>query len=332
MNLLVNLPTPYHRAPALQPIWQKLEPLGPVRFRAHDASEAMAPDLRWAEAVLMWSWPAPTPETLADAPQLRFSGHIDVRQSSARALLDRGVAVSLVKRCWSPAVAEFALALMLATLRRTSTHHAAMRQGEETWLGVSDLPVQSPDERQLTGRVVGLVGFGAIGRRLAELLQPFHVQLLVHDPFVRAEAVAAAGARAVAIEEMVRESDFVVLAAAANAGTHHLIGSREIRALRPGAILVNTARAALVDQAALTERLRQGDLYAALDVYDQEPLPKDSPLRQLPNAYLTPHRAGGILESVQRAAQMLVDDVTAFATNQPRHYALTRDLLPALDD
>ena len=332
MHILVNLPATYHQAPALRPIWRRLKPLGPVRFRAHETHEQMAPDLRWAEAVLMWSWPAPTAASLDGAPKLRFSGHIDVRQSSARALLDRGLAVSLVKRCWSPAVAELALTLMLGALRRTSTHHAAMWAGKEVWLGVNDLPRQNPDERQLTGRTVGVVGFGAIGRRLAELLQPFHVTLLVHDPFVPAEALQPAGAEAVTIAQLVRRADVVVLAAAANAGTRHLMGAKEIRALRPGAVLVNTARAALVDEAALIERLQKGDLYAALDVFDQEPLSKRSPLRKLPNVYLTPHRAGGVLESVQRAAQMLVGDVTAFAADQPRQYPLTPDMLPMLDD
>ena len=133
------------------------------------------------------------------------------------------------------------------------------------------------------------------------------------------------------ISDLVRESEVVVLAAAANAGTLHLIGSPEIEAMRPGTVLVNTARAALVDQEALVRRLQQGDISAALDVFDQEPLPVDSPLRKLPNAYLTPHRGGGILESVQRAAQMLVDELAAFASGRPRAHALTPEMLVSLD-
>ena len=332
MNILVNLPEAYYRAPAMRPIWRKLRPLGPVRFRSHNTPEPMARDLAWAEAVLMWSWPPPTRESLVGAPKLRFSGHIDLRRYSAEAMFERGIEISVVKRCWSPAVSELALALILACLRRTSSHHAAMWRGQETWLGVGDLPGQTNNERQLTGRTVGIVGFGAIGRRLAELLAPFHVSLLVHDPFVPPAALEAAGARSVSLLQMMRASDVVVLAAAANSGSKHLIGRKEIAALPRNAVFVNTARAALVDQTALLGRLKKGDLYAALDVFDREPLPKNSPLRRLPNLYMTPHRAGGIVESVQRAATMLVDELTAFSKSQPRRHALTPEMVSSLDD
>lgn len=331
MNILVNLPETYHDAPALRPIWRELKSLGKVRHRSHNRPDEIAPDLAWAEAVLMWSWPPPTAESLAQAPRLRFSGHIDLTQGSGKALLDRRIAVSVVKKCWSPAVSELALALILASLRRTSNHHAKMWRGEESWLGVTDLPIQSNNERQLEGRVVGIVGFGAIGRRLAELLAPFRVQLLVHDPFVAPASMVVARAEPVSIAQMVRTAEIIVLAAAANPGTRHLLGAKEIRALRKNAILVNTARAALVNEKALIARLRKGDLYAALDVFDTEPLAKDSPLRKLPNAYLTPHRAGGVLESVQRAARMLVDELKAFAADQPRKFALTREMISSLD-
>jgi phosphoglycerate dehydrogenase-like enzyme len=247
-------------------------------------------------------------------------------------LFDRGVAVSVVKKCWSPAVSELALALILAALRRTSNHHVAMWQGKEKWLGVADLPIQDPRERQLTGRTVGIVGFGAIGRRLAEFLAPFQVKLLVHDPFVPTEAIGRMGGEPVSIAQMVRKADVVVLAAAANAGTKHLFGAKEIRAMRAGAVLVNTARAALVDEKALIKRLQAGDFYATLDVFDAEPLPKNSPLRRLPNAYLTPHRAGGVLESVQRAARMLVQEVIAFAEDRPRAHALSPEMVSSLDE
>lgn len=332
MNILVNLPPTYFTAPAMRPIWRRLRPLGPVRFRSHDKHEEIARDLAWAEAVLMWSWPPPTRESLAGAPKLKFSGHIDLRRYSAEAMFERGIEVSVVKRCWSPAVSELALALVLACLRRTSNHHEAMWRGRETWLGVRDLPTQTNNERQLTGRTVGIVGFGAIGRRLAELLAPFQVKLFVHDPFVSPTTLEAAGAKTMPLLPMMREAEIVVIAAAANAGSKHLISRREIAALRKNAIFVNTARAALVDQNALITRLKKGDLYAALDVFDPEPLPKNSPLRRLPNVYMTPHRAGGVLESVQRAASMLVDEVTAFAAGQPRSHALSPAMVSSLDD
>jgi phosphoglycerate dehydrogenase-like enzyme len=315
----------------MRPIWKGLRPFGAVRFRSHDRQEDIADDMKWAEAVLMWSWPPPTPESLKGAPKLVFSGHIDLTQGSARALLARGVQVSVVKRCWSPAVSEMALALILACLRRTTNHHVAMWRGEEKWLGVKDLPVQDVSERQLAGRTVGIVGFGAIGRRLAEFLAPFNIKLLVHDPYLPSSILAAAKADSCSMAQMCRRADIIVLAAAANSGSAHLLGAKEIRAMRENSILINTARAALVDQDALTARLEKGDMFAALDVFDAEPLPANSPLRKLSNVYLTPHRAGGILESVQRAGQMLVDDFIAFSEGRKRSYTLSPEMINSLD-
>jgi len=96
-------------------------------------------------------------------------------------------------------------------------------------------------------------------------------------------------------------------------------------------VLVNVARAALVDTGALVDRLRRGDLYAAIDVFDKEPLEADSPLRDIPNAFLTPHRAGGILASVQRTVSWLADDLEAHLAGRPRTYALVEAMVPSLD-
>ncbi len=101
--------------------------------------------------------------------------------------------------------------------------------------------------------------------------------------------------------------------------------------MRPNVVLVNVARAVLVDTSALVERLKCGDLFAALDVFDKEPLELDSELRLLPNAYLTPHRAGGIMASVQRILNYLIDDIEAVISERPRQHALMESMLPSLD-
>jgi phosphoglycerate dehydrogenase-like enzyme len=106
----------------------------------------------------------------------------------------------------------------------------------------------------------------------------------------------------------------------------------EIAALRQDAVLVNIGRSMLVDMPALVERLKQGNLIAMLDVFDQEPLEADSILRSLPNTYLTPHRAGGVLESVVRALTWLADDLQAFLDGKPRQYAVTEAMLPSLPE
>lgn len=185
-----------------------------------------------------------------------------------------------------------ALALMLSGLRKLSDYHAAMRNGTEAW--VEQMPGDvDPLERELTGQPVGIVGFGQIGQRLAQLLAPFYPELRIYDPFVPATVAEEYGARQVSLRDLISQSNVVVLCVANTAEARHLIDRDLIDVLRPNAVLVNVGRSMLIDMPALIERLERGDLIAMLDVFDREPLAPDSPLRRLPNAYLTPHRAGG---------------------------------------
>ncbi|MBM4036244.1 MAG: hypothetical protein FJ291_31295, partial [Planctomycetes bacterium] len=163
-RLLVNLPSGVFRCPQLKGVFRRLGRLATLRKRSHDKPEEIAKDLVWADAVIMWAWPTLTREMLAACPRLRFAGHINLTQGIAKAELEHGLVVSEARHGWSPAVAELALGLILCGLRKISDYHAAMRAGTEHW--VSDFPVDiDPAERQLTGRAVGIVGFGGIGRR-----------------------------------------------------------------------------------------------------------------------------------------------------------------------
>ncbi|MBC8103440.1 MAG: hypothetical protein H7Z41_12755 [Cytophagales bacterium] len=331
MHLLVNLPPGFFSASQLVPTFARLDTLAETvtKTSCNNAVEIL-PYLREADAVLMWSWPKLTPALLDQCPRLGFSANLDISQQGARVLLERGIPVSVSRRGFSPAVAEMALTLLLATLRRTSGYHAALWAGTETW--VSRFPEEIPaEERQLTGRRVGIIGFGAIGQRLAELLVPFHCEIAVHDPFLPDGVAERFGVRNGSVDDLVRHSEALVVCAAANAGTRHVLEAGHLEALLPGTVLVNVSRAALVDSDALLARLQRGDLFAALDVFDQEPLPADSPLRVLPNVYLTPHRAGGIWESVVRIVDYLADDLQAFAQGKELRHALAESQISSLD-
>jgi phosphoglycerate dehydrogenase-like enzyme len=223
-----------------------------------------------------------------------------------------------------------ALTLTLSTLRQTSVYHAAMREARETW--IRKFPDDIPgNERELTGRPVGIIGFGAVGRRFAELLAPFKCKVHVYDPYLTREVAQRSNVIPSDLQKLIRSCDVVVLCAASNSGSMHLLGPDEISAFRKEAIFVNVARAALVDTPALLKRLNQQDMYAAIDVFDQEPLEKSSPFRKLPNVFLTPHRAGGILASVERIISMLADDLEAHLNGRPRQYTLTTQMIPSLD-
>lgn len=330
MNILVNLPSDFFSHAGLAEQFERLERLGRVRKTSHNTPAEIREDLGWAEAVLMWSWPVLDAALLDAAPRLKFRGHIDLCRRGAEEALRREVPVVLSRAGFSPAVAEMALALVLNLLRRVSDYHAAMREGRERWVEAfpRDIDVR---ERELTGRTVVLVGLGAVGRRLAELLQPFAVDLLVVDPFVPEGLIEAAGGRRADLTEALALGEVVILCAASNSGTSHLLGRREIAAMRKDTVLVNVARAALVDMEALMERLRRDEIVAALDVFDREPLPAEDPLRRLPNAYLTPHRAGGVMASVRRNISWLVDDLEAWLQGGTVMRPLTAAMLPGLD-
>lgn len=330
INLLINLPPSFHTVPATARVLRRAAALGRVRRRSHNTVAEIRRDLAWADAVLMWSWPALDDALLDGAPRLRFAGQIDVSRAAAETALRRGLAVSTSRRCWAPAVSEMALALILGGLRRVSAYHGAMAAGKERW--VADFPGDiDPRERELTGRSVGIIGFGAVGRRLAELLAPFRCAVRVCDPFVPPAVAAQAGVTLVALPELLRGSEVVVLCAASNTGSRHLLGRRELALLRKDALLVNVARAALVDTDALVRRLERGDLHACIDVFDQEPLARSHPLRRAPNCWLTPHRAGGVLSSVERALGWLIDDLEAHLAGRERSFPLTSAMLPGLD-
>lgn len=330
MNILVNLLPGFFTEPALQPVWERLGRIGTIRRTSHNTPDEIRDDLAWADAVIMWSWPVLDDALLDHAPRLRFLGTLDMSQRGAKAALARRLPVAVSRGGWSPAVAETALGLILNLLRRHSVYHGAMRAAHESW--VKEFPGDiDPLERELTGAAVGIIGFGGVGRRLGELLQPFRPELRVCDPYAPEETLAKAGAHRTDLQTMLGNSEIVVLCAASNPGTRHLLGAPELALLRPNAVLVNVARAALVDTAALVERLRRGDLLAAIDVFDQEPLQADHPLRTLPNAFLTPHRAGGLKASVVRVVGWLVDDLEAHLAGRPLRCALHEAAIPSLD-
>jgi phosphoglycerate dehydrogenase-like enzyme len=330
MNVLVNLRPGFYSLEALAPTWAELASFAQVRRVSCDAMDELSPQIGDADAILTWSWPQWTPEVLAAHPRLAMFAHIDLSQAAARLLFEHGREISISRRGFSPAVAEVALNLILSSLRKTPQHQGAMWSKSESWVRRYPDDID-PDERQLSGRRVGIVGFGGVGQRLGQLLAPFECELAVHDPFLPEAASRKFNAPNLSLRELIARSEVLVLCASANEGSRALLGPEEIEALPPRSVLVNVARAALVDTNALISRLQRGDLYAAIDVFDQEPLPLDSPLRALPNVLLTPHRAGGVVESTVRIVQYLVDDLRAWSEKRERSHALNPAAISTLD-
>jgi D-3-phosphoglycerate dehydrogenase len=257
-----------------------------------------------------------TAELIAASPVLRVIGkhgvgvdNIDVASATAG-----GVVVVNTPTANAVAVAEFTVACMLMLLRPVEAGRHALRSNRF----VCDRPLvaqlASTDlvGGELAARCVGVIGFGTIGRRVTSTLLALGSTLLVHDPYVPAELVVAAGASPASLDELLSRSDAVTVHVAATAATAGLVSARELALMRPHAILVNTSRASVVDESALVDALRERRIRAAaVDVFSDEPPPADHPLLSLDNALCTPHMAGGTVEASLRMANEVVDGVLA---------------------
>ncbi|MBG6120145.1 MULTISPECIES: 2-hydroxyacid dehydrogenase [unclassified Sphingobium] len=209
------------------------------------------------------------------------------------AMRDRGVRLAICPLGSAQAVAEHAVMLMLAVRRGLVQVDRAMRAGRFDSAG------QRLTAHRLAGSMIGLVGMGAIARRLAALLAPFDVTLLYWSRTrLAAEQEAALRLHFVALTDLLGAADIVSLHLPGGAETRHRIGAREIAAMKPGAAIINTARGALIDQDALVAALRAGRLGGAgLDVFDPEPPAPDDPLLALDNVIVTPHCASAQVET-----------------------------------
>lgn len=209
------------------------------------------------------------------------------------AIRERGIPLYVNQGVNAESVAEHTLLLMLACLRRLPTIC------QNTKNGLWNKQAQGVQTAELKGKTVGIVGMGNIAKTLVGLLQPFHVRILYNNIFQEPVAYEAEnGLRFVGMEELLRDSDIVTIHCALTPETENLINADTIRMMKPGAILVNTARGGIVEPLALAEGLRSGRLsYAALDVHAREPLPEDYPLKSVDNVILTPHVAGVTADS-----------------------------------
>jgi phosphoglycerate dehydrogenase-like enzyme len=171
----------------------------------------------------------------------------------------------------------------------------------------------SPAARDLQGATVGLIGWGANARAFAERLARAQARVLVYSAHATEGDISKSGASRVSLGEVLA-ADIVSLHRGLSESTRHCLGAAELAKLRPGTLLINVARGALIEPAALIARLRQGDIFACLDTYEEEPLAASHPLRSLPNVFLTSHIAGGSPDMHSAAAEEVVHKVAAYLT------------------
>lgn len=289
--------------------------------------DAALPD---SDALVVAPWtirflPPFTPERWALAPRLkvisgtfdnRFGHWLDVAEANRR-----GVTVIDTSRSMTPTVAEFALAMTLNALRDILAAVQLVRDGG--WKsGHWDQPEFVSGD--LTGRRIGLAGYGSINRRYAELIAPFHCDVLACDPFVPDEDLARAGIRRVAsLPELAAESEIFVIGIPPTPATQQIISREVIDALPRGAIVVIVTRMAVVEQGALWRRTESGEIRATVDVFDPEPPPVDAAFRTSPFVLPTPHIAGDTFYCHRRCFTTACADALAVLSGKVPTYAVT---------
>ena len=276
-----------------------------------DFAEPTARDALARTEVLITGWGCPrlNAAVLSAAPRLRAIVHAagSVRPLLAPGLWPSGVVVSSAARANAEPVAQFTLAMVLLAHKRAFARARAYAGGQ-VLRGYADLSLGN------AGRTVGVVGASRVGRLVLPLLAAQGFRLLLADPTL---AGAIPGAELTGLDELMARSDLVTLHAPALPQTYRMIDDRRLALMRDGAILVNTARGALVDTEALTRHCADGRIDAVLDVTDPEPLPPSHPLFALPNVLLTPHLAGALGTEVAMLGDFAVAEVERLAGGQP---------------
>ncbi|GHG83872.1 2-hydroxyacid dehydrogenase [Amycolatopsis acidiphila] len=260
--------------------------------------------------------------TLAAAPRLEAIVHAagSLRPVVTAAAFERGIRLSSQAGANALPVAEYTLAMILLELKGVRLAEQVYR-AERDEVDVDKLLAVNGNY----GRRVGIVSASAIGRRVIELLRPFDVDTVVYDPYLSAEAAAELGAARMDLRSLLSTSDLVSLHAPLLPETRGMIGTTELAALRDGAILVNTARGALVDQQALIRELVEGRIRAVIDVTDPEVPEPGSPLWSLDNVVLTPHVAGSRGLELHRIGERAVAEVGRLARGEPLAHEVTRE-------
>jgi phosphoglycerate dehydrogenase-like enzyme len=274
-------------------------------------------------ALTGWRCPKLTPELLAAAPHLALIAHT---AGSVKGLIDasaweRGIVVAHAANLIADAVAEMCILLELLCLRRVHELDRGMRAGKP-WDALREWPGEL-----LRGKKVGLVGCGYVARKHVQLLKAFGCEISVYDPYLSDAAAAELGVRKADLDSIFRDSKVVSNHAPITPETKGLVGKAQLAGLQPGSVFINTARAYTVDYQALLEELRTGRFYAALDVFEKEPLPSDSPFFDLPNVILTPHAAGHSEDSHRAQGQAMVDEIQRFLAGEPLRYQVTKEQL-----
>lgn len=306
---------------------ETLESLGTVVWNQFDRDwsvDEFAAELPDADAVITsWGTPTFTPELLKIAQKLRIVGHAagSVKRLMPQEGFERGIVVVSSAALIADSVAEYTVWAMLS-MQRNLYRYAQVMKVDRGW--------KRPDEdyaHELYYKKVGIVSASMVGRRVIALLQPFNCDIRIFDPYLSDDEAQRLGVRRVTLEEVFRDSDIISIHAPTTPETKRMIGQAHFESIQDEALLVNTARTWVLDEEALIAELRKERFRAVLDVFEQEPLPPDSPVRDLDNVFLTPHISAYTTESRLRLVEGVAEDFRRFFAGEPLRLAVPPERL-----
>ena len=279
--------------------------------------------LQDAEILLTgWGCPELSATVLDRAPRLRLIAHCagTVKEMVTPACWERGLRVITAAEANAVPVVEYTVASILLANKHAFQIREIYRRERRYGLWHHTTPgIGNLNKR------VGVVGASRIGRRVIEALRPFDFSVCVYDPYFSAQEAARLGVEKVELDELLRSSDVVTLHAPSLPETHQMIGARELALIPDGAALINTARGALIDGAALEKELSTGRIRAVIDTTEPETLPADSPLYDLPNVFLTPHIAGASGTEVYRMTELVIEEIGRYLRGEPLQHEVRQE-------
>ena len=263
---------------------------------------------------------------LKRAPGLRLITHAG---GTVKSLINdevwrRNIVISSAAPAIAVGVAETALGLMISTLKRFYWFREDLKKG-----GWKD-PEEIGRVKELYALTIGVVGASNVGRNFIRLLHNFTVKIIVYDPYLSSPEAKRLKVEKAGLAALMKKSDVVSIHAPALPETRHMINAEYLKMMKKGALLINTARGAIVDEQALIKELKKGRITACLDVTDPEPLLKNNPLRRLSNVILTPHIAGSVANNTLRQGNFAIDEIERFLKGKRLKNRITRDKLKEL--
>lgn len=291
-------------------------------FKTGLPEDALVEEIRDADALLVRSQTKVTERILNTAEHLKVVGRagVGVDNIDVKAATRRGIVVVNAPDGNTISAAEHTMAMMLASARNLPQAHMSVREGEwnrKAFLGV-----------ELRGKTLGIVGFGRIGTDVARRAQAFGMEIFAYDPFLTPERAQQLGVKAGSFEEVIQAADVITVHTPLIKETRHLLDAAAFQHMKDGVRIVNCARGGIIDESALAKALQSGKVAsAALDVYEEEPLPADHPLRSFTNVVFTPHIAASTEEAQESVAVIVAEEVARILRDEPFYNAVN---LPSL--